>query len=212
MKEAVRYTSHLKIFPKIFVFEISAFWIAHKAIKYCIDDLDQFYSAPYPIENVWNLIKSYFKVENQFDLLDLYYPNMDKPHVASLCKELSEIARNGDELAKYIFERAGADLARSINAVVQKAQPQLLGRKGGVHVLCVGSVWLSYDLLENGFVGYLNAHGSIKEMSLLRLLTQMGVGAALMASDHLGLELKRDYEKNYKVFHHYVKESKCLFK
>ncbi|XP_030747540.1 N-acetyl-D-glucosamine kinase [Sitophilus oryzae] len=189
--------------------EGSAWNIAYLGIKYCFDDLDNFHKAPHPIDKVWTLIKRHFNIRDQFGMLDIVYRNFDKSRIALLCKYLAELATEGDPLANNIFNTAGTDLARSIAAVADKAAPELMNKKGGLNVVCVGSVWLSWDLLKDGFVTYLNENSNIERLSLLRLKTEMGVGAALMASDKLKLRLDRDYSKNYTIFYSYSKRSEC---
>ncbi|XP_066261437.1 N-acetyl-D-glucosamine kinase [Euwallacea similis] len=186
--------------------EGSAWNISWMAVKYCFDALDNFEQPPFPMEQVWDLIKDFFAIQTQADILDSFYANFDKSHIALLCKNLADLARNRDDkLAKYIFERAGTDLAKSIAAVTKKASEELINKPGGLHVICVGSVWLSWDLLQKGFVGYLHNETTIEELTLLRLKTEMGVGAAFMAADRLNLKLDRDYSKNYDVFAVYVR-------
>lgn len=100
-------------------------------------------------------------------------------------------------------------MARGIAAVYPKASKELTDCEGGLHVLCVGSVWLSFDLLLPGFISWLEESTNIDKLSLLKLHTEMGVGAAYLASDKLDLPLQRDYAKNYTVFYRYKRgESK----
>lgn len=120
------------------------------------------------------------------------------------------MAQEGDSLAQKIFDEAGRDIARNICAVVPKAAKELKEREGGIHILCVGSVWLSWELLSDGFVKYLRENSDFDKLSLMRGTTDMGVGAAYMASDRLNLPLVRDYSKNYKVFYRFDRcKCKC---
>lgn len=104
-----------------------------------------------------------------------------------------------------MFEEAGRDLAAAIGVVAQKASPQLKNKQGGLHVLCVGSVWLGWDLLKPGFIKHLDNNTDVTEMSLLKRTTTMAVGAAYMVADKLNLEMKRHYDDNYTVFYRYNK-------
>nr|XP_023029015.1 N-acetyl-D-glucosamine kinase isoform X1 [Leptinotarsa decemlineata] len=187
--------------------EGSAWHMSYRAVKYCFDDIDNFEKAPYPIDRVWELVKSHFKIEKQADILDSFYNKFDKSFIASMTKSLSELARDGDKLSQEIFREAGTHLAKSISAVVPKASPELTQQEGGIHVICVGSVWLSWDLLKLGFIDCLRKNRSVTKMTLVRLKTEMGVGAAFMAADKLNLPLARDYSKNYKAFFIYVNAS-----
>lgn len=128
--------------------------------------------------------------------------------MASLCKKLSKLARDGDKLAESIFRKAGEDIAKSIAAVYPKASPELIQDEDGLHVLCVGSVWLSWDLLMPGFISWMKKNTNIEKLALLRLTTDLGVGAAYLVSDKLNLPLKRDYSKNYNVLFRFNK-NKC---
>ncbi|CAH1185509.1 unnamed protein product [Phyllotreta striolata] len=186
--------------------EGSAWKIAYMAVKYCFDELDNFEKAPYPTEKVWKLVKGHFKLRNQPDILDYFYVNFDKAYIASMTKDLSELAADGDDLAREIFRQNGAYLAKSIRAVLSKASGELSDREGGVHVTCVGSVWLSWELLKQGFVQELDAKSDIRELTLIRLNTEMGTGAVYLASDRLEIPLERDYSKNYAVLYNYKRE------
>lgn len=183
--------------------EGSAWYISLNAVKYCFDNIDNFQQPPYSSEKVWSLVKNFFQIQNQADILDSFYKNFDKSRISLMCKSLAILAREGDKLSQHIFQQAGSDLAKSIAAVAPKAAPELMNQSGGLHVVCVGSVWLSWDLLQCGFISWLQQNSRIEKLSLMRLKTEMGVGAALMASDRLNLRLDRDYSKNYDVFYLY---------
>lgn len=189
---------------------VPGFQIARAAVKTCFDSQDGFKTPPYPTDGVWELVKQHFNVQDKTALLEPFYSNFDKPFIASLCKALANLAHNGDKLAKSFFEEAGRDLARSLAAVIKKASPKLTERNGGIHILCVGSVWLSWDLLQPGFVDYIDNQTDIKELSLMKLTTTMAVGAAYMAADRCKLSLQRNYERNYTVFYKYKRGGCCV--
>lgn len=204
------YLKKLSKYPEPFQsFLFAGFYIAKAAVKSCFDYQDDFKVPPHPIDNVWELVKQHFNVQDKTALLGPFYSNFDKAFIASLCKSLAQLAHNGDKLSKSFFETAGSDLARAVAAVVKKASPTLTERDGGLHILCVGSVWLSYDLLKSGFVEYIEKHTNIKELSLMKLTTSMAVGAAYMAADKCNLSLHREYEKNYTVFYNYKRSGCC---
>ncbi|KAL1502808.1 hypothetical protein ABEB36_007901 [Hypothenemus hampei] len=187
--------------------EGSAWDVSKKAIKYCFHAIDNFHTPPYSTEEVWRLCQDFFKLKNKGEVLHLFYQNFDKSKIASFCEALSGLARDGDKLARYIFSQAGEDLARSIDSVAKRASKELFNTPGGLQVICVGSVWLSWDLLQSGFTTFLQQNSAIDRLSLLRLITEMGVGAALMVSDRLKIDIYRDYSKNYKIFYMYVKSA-----
>lgn len=182
---------------------LPAWNISLQAVKYCFDDLDNFSKAPFPIEKVWKLVQQHFNITKQVDILESFYQKFEKARISSLCKELSLLASHGDKLAESIFQKAGEDIARSIAAVYPKAAKELIQEEDGLHILCVGSVWLSWDLLMPGFISWIRKNTNIEKLALLRLTTEMGVGAAYLASDRLNLPLHRDYSKNYNVFFKY---------
>ncbi|KAJ3644380.1 hypothetical protein Zmor_027045 [Zophobas morio] len=187
--------------------EGSAWKISHRAIKYCFDDLDNFEKPPFPTDAIWATVKQHFNIQAQADILDYFYTKFDKANIAALCKKISELAFKGDELSKHIFEEAGTHLAKSIAAVVAKASSELVEREGGVHVLCVGSVWISWDLLKPGFVTWMRKNTEIRTISLLRLTKSMAMGACYMAADKAELDVKRNYPQNYSVFYKYDMKS-----
>ncbi|KAK4876188.1 hypothetical protein RN001_012610 [Aquatica leii] len=184
----------------------SAYGIALEAIKIYFDDNDDFRKSPYPTNVVWNTIKEHFDVTSHWNLLPHFYTHFKKDHIAALCKKLSVCANEGDELSKLIFRNAGKDLGRCISAVIAKASNDLCDRDGGFLVLCVGSVWLSWDLLREGFIQWMDEHTTIKQLSLVRLTTTMAVGAAFMAADRLHIPLPRDYKQNYQEFYRYIRK------
>lgn len=50
---------------------VSAYWIAHKSIKTCLDHLEELNCAPnnYSIDNVWEAIKNHLKINNEYVLV-----------------------------------------------------------------------------------------------------------------------------------------------
>lgn len=152
-------------------------------------------------------MKEHFNIEEKQGLLEYFYTNFDKALIASLCKKLSVLATKGDELSKSLFAEAGRDLAKFISVVVPKASEKLTKRAGGAHVVCVGSVWLSWELLKDGFVSYLRDHTDIKELTLVKSVATLAIGAAYMAADRLNVPLNRDYEHNYTVIYNYRKNA-----
>lgn len=173
--------------------------------------IDGFDNPPHSTEKVWEVVKEHFNVKNHLELVDLFYTKFDKPHVSGLCKKLAELANLGDELCKHIFSIAGRDLAKSLSAVIHKAHSDLTNREGGIHILCVGSLWLSWNLLKPGFLKHLQEQTDIKELSLMRIKTCIAIGAAYLVADHYKLSLKRDYSKNYEVFYRFQRADCGLY-
>uniref|UniRef100_A0A1B0A5X3 Uncharacterized protein n=1 Tax=Glossina pallidipes TaxID=7398 RepID=A0A1B0A5X3_GLOPL len=84
--------------------------------------MDGLRKAPYPIDDVWNLIKGYFKIKNRGDMLPHLYKKFDKSFFARLCVKLAHAADEGDCLAKYLFDEAGENLGRMAAALIPKVQ------------------------------------------------------------------------------------------
>lgn len=57
----------------------------------------------------------------RYDLITLYYENYDKTAIAAFCASMATLAREGDELCKWIFESAGGLLAKHVQAVYNLA-------------------------------------------------------------------------------------------
>ncbi|CAB3369440.1 Hypothetical predicted protein [Cloeon dipterum] len=194
--------------------EGSGYWISHKAIKTCFDKDDGLVDTPYSTDLVWQLIKDHFSITDRFGLLQHCYTNFEKSFFASLCKKLSLAASQGDGLSKWLFQQAGRDLARFVVAVWPQVQKQpvfqkLLEQPGGLPVVCVGSVWLSWEHLQPGFVAELAAHSEIRELTLLQLRSSAAVGATYLAARMVHADFPADYASNYQVFFNYHKEKQA---
>lgn len=46
-----------------------------------------------------------------------YNEKKEKSEIASLCKTLSELAKDGDELSRWVFKEAGKELAKFIQSL-----------------------------------------------------------------------------------------------
>ncbi|EDO42704.1 predicted protein [Nematostella vectensis] len=178
--------------------EGSAYWISHKAVKTVFDAEDNLVAPPHDIDCVKNAMKSFFKIENQYGMLEHAYLNFDKSKFAGFCTVVAEGACEAkDPLCIHIFQLAGIDLGHHVRAQIPLIDPVLLERPGGLRVICVGSVWKSWDLLKEGFLeGLKGADGKpvLKEITLLRLRETCAVGAAVLGakvSDHV---LPVDYD------------------
>ena len=96
----------------------------------------------------------YYKVTSKNELVSqMYPPKFNKDYFAGFCKILADLARdknNPDEFSKFIFYEAGMNLAGhivSFRDFYEKEFPD-----GEVDVICEGSVWNCWDLLEGGFM------------------------------------------------------------
>lgn len=183
---------------------LSAWWISKHAIKTVFDHEDNFQRSEFSVSRVWELIQEYFEVKARLDLLDHCYIKFSKPKFSGLCAKLAKCAiEEGDPLCRKLFVQAGELLARSVCALTPRISPALISQRGVLDVVCVGSVWLSWELLKPGFIKELESTKFKYDLKLLTLTNSMALGAAYLAADTYELELKRDYSKNYEVFYSY---------
>lgn len=182
--------------------EGSAWWIAKNAIKTVFDHEDNLHRSKLCVARVWELIQEHFGVKTRLDLLDHCYAKFCKPTFSGLCASLAKCAtEEGDPLCRKLFDDAGVELARSVCALSPRISPALISQMGEVDVVCVGSVWQSWNLLESGFTRQLESAKFKYDLKLLKLTNTMAFGAAYLAADTFDLMLPRDYSKNYEIFY-----------
>lgn len=79
---------------------------------------------------------------------------------------------------------------------------------GGLHVVCIGSVWKSWELLKKGFINQLNNHNSqrtiVEEFTLLVLEKTVALGGVYLITKKLNYNYPFDYVHNYRELFHYV--------
>ncbi|KAJ4451032.1 hypothetical protein ANN_02468, partial [Periplaneta americana] len=184
--------------------EGGAWWISHKAIKICFDEQDNFSQPPYPTDAVWKSIQEHYKIKTRFDLLDHCYSKFNKCSFAGLCRLLAVEANNGDKLSQWLFSEAGRVLARHITALLDQVDSKLLEAPGGLPVVCVGSVWLSWKYMKPGFVSQIKkAAGKLQRLSLLRLTTTIATGSVYLAAKAIDFDMPRNYDENHEIFFTY---------
>ncbi|KAG5671397.1 hypothetical protein PVAND_001595 [Polypedilum vanderplanki] len=181
--------------------EGGAWFISQKLVKTVFDHEDNLEKCTYDITTAWKLIKNHFKIDTRVDMLEHCYAKFNKSFYAKLCQKMSVAALDGDELCKSIFNEAGRLLAKMIVALLPKISPELV-KTGYLNVICVGSVWISWNLLKTGFIKELEKHNILFELRLLRLKSNisMAIGSVYMAADSVKFPLPRDYEENYEIF------------
>ena len=69
--------------------------------------------------------------------------------IFNLCTSIVA-AIEGDKLSQSLFVEAGRVLAQHVRAVEPKISQSLLEGAGGLHVVCVGSVWKSWEFIKPG--------------------------------------------------------------
>ncbi|KAL7302026.1 hypothetical protein TKK_0005260 [Trichogramma kaykai] len=187
--------------------EGGAYWLAFRAVKYVFDDMDGLCQAPRPTSYVWPAMRSYFDVQDQQGMLPHLYANFNKCKFAMFTKELALGCDRGDPLCLLLFYEAGLMLAKHVNAITCKAHNDLKTEKGGLKVICVGSVWKSWDYLKPGFIEELHKSGNVDELTLLRLTTSAALGACYIAADKLNCStLHKTYKSNTEKFYHYKRD------
>jgi len=183
--------------------EGGAWWIAHKAVKSVFDHEDNLETCQHDTSAVWSLIKSHFEVDKRQDMLEHCYARYQKSFYAKLCMKMSVAAKNGDELCQSIFVDAGRQLAKMVGALLPRVDKALSCTE--LSIICVGSVWKSWELLKPGFTKELDQRKIPSELRLLRLKpdVSMAVGAYYMAADSVDFPMPRDYTKNFEIFFKY---------
>jgi len=186
--------------------EGGAWWIAHKACKVYFDHVDNLSEAPADIHVVQELIFNHFNIKDRFGLLTHCYDSFSKANFAALTKAISESAVAGDKLCVWLFEEAGRMLGRHIRALSGVVSPQLSQAPGGLHVVCVGSVWKSWQLLQNGFLqGIKDDKGNptVPELTMVKLSVSMATGAAYLGARAAKQSLPKSFKKNVEQFFHF---------
>ncbi|XP_056100378.1 N-acetyl-D-glucosamine kinase isoform X2 [Rhinichthys klamathensis goyatoka] len=111
----------------------------------------------------------------------------------------------GDALCQHVFTESGKALAQHIVAVLPKVHQDLFSGEPGLPVLCVGSVWCSWELMKSGFTQVLSqaqAQGfsHFRKYTLLTLRQSSALGGAKMGAQNAGVTLPLDYSANANVF------------
>ncbi|XP_054158103.1 N-acetyl-D-glucosamine kinase-like [Oppia nitens] len=176
--------------------------IANSAVRSVLESEDNFrqtIDSP-DSSRVRQLVVQHFGLpdDNLAAILRPAYAEFDKSFFASISKSLAKLAADGDQLAASLFFKAGQDLAEHLNAILPKAQASLL--KNGLSVVCVGSVFKSWSLLEPGFLSALTPE--LHELTLRLLTTSSAFGAAFLASRKSGHTLRMDFDRNSELLRH----------
>ncbi|KAF4089124.1 hypothetical protein AMELA_G00062940 [Ameiurus melas] len=185
--------------------EGSAYWISHLAVKAVFDAKDNLATPPHDITYVKKAMEDYFKVSNLMGMLPHLYTNFQKSYFAGFCRKLAEGANAGDAFCRYAFTQAGKVLAQHIVAVLPKVHQELFLGDLGLPILCVGSVWLSWELMKDGFTqvlsqAKLSGYSNFQKYSLLTLCQSSAVGGAKMGAQNAGATMPLDYSTSSSVF------------
>ncbi|CAL1286074.1 unnamed protein product [Larinioides sclopetarius] len=182
--------------------EASAMWISQKAVKTIFDDEDNFVKCPYDTSKVRELMLQHFKVMDKFGILEHCYANFNKTSFAGLCAKLAAAAKTEkDPLCCHLFYEAGKVLGQMVVALKPKVHKDLLELETGVPIICVGSVFKSWCLLEKGFTDAIEGH--YEKCTLMTLTCSSAVGAAYLGAKATNFELPIDYKKNTSILFTY---------
>lgn len=86
--------------------------------------------------------------------------------IPGLTAKLSKLAEEGDALSQHLFADAGAALAAYIAALSERAHTGRNGSCDRLRVVCVGSVWNSWETLRQGVLKQLAA----RRVSIMMLI------------------------------------------
>ncbi|GCB78314.1 hypothetical protein scyTo_0019389, partial [Scyliorhinus torazame] len=76
----------------------------------------------------------------------------------------------------------------------------------GLPIVCVGSVWNSWDLMRNGFLKVLKEvkqkpmGRNLCKFTMMKLKCSSALGAASLGAKHIGYNLPMNYAENVEVF------------
>ena len=191
-----------------------AHWIVLKSLKMIYEDMDGFTQSLYSTDYLKQAMFDYFQMKDKYCILPHLYPKdgktIDKQMIAKFCMEgILKGAVNGDLLCLHLFKLAGVQLGKHIKALIPKMDLELLNSEGGLKVVCVGSVWKSWDYLKVGFLAGLtpvtDEEKKLKEITLVKLRPEAKAsqGACLWAAVKAGFSFPMDYSKmSYSFFNH----------
>ncbi|OQV24552.1 N-acetyl-D-glucosamine kinase [Hypsibius exemplaris] len=181
--------------------EGSGYWIAQHAIKIFFDHEDRLRKCPQDLTQFRREVYNYFGVETRSEMLQFFYSPFDKSFIAKFCSNLAAAGLAGDPFCKQVFYDAGWQLANHVAAVISDASEELKCKKGGVPIICVGSVWKSWSLLRGGFVSKFSGK-DIPEITMHRLSGSSDIGAAFLGARSVGVDLLLDHLRPTQPFFH----------
>jgi len=189
--------------------EGGAYWISHFCLKRLFDAMDNLVPTNLDMSHVHRIMCDYFGVTDRKGMLIHLYSEFRKDVIAGMCVKLAECARDTrDPLCLSAFRAAGYVLARHIHALLPKSDKLLFSEDAGLKVVCTGSVWKSWDLMEEGFVEGLSSSGyadvKINKLTLLSLSKPAAFGAVYLGAKKAGHHLPVDLAENATVFYQYI--------
>ncbi|XP_077543858.1 N-acetylglucosamine kinase [Haemaphysalis longicornis] len=187
--------------------EGSGFTTSIRAIKMVLNEDEGFRPPKWSAEKIREVVKDHFKVKDMLELLPFCYTDFKKQFIAGLCVKLAKLAKEGDKLSQHLFRLAGNDLADHIVAVLPHAEKSLLETKGGLPIVCVGSVFNSWELLREGFDEVLCP--KISEFTLLQLTVSAALGAAFDGALSINSTLPMNFSENSRQLYHFKRDAEA---
>ncbi len=141
--------------------EASAYSIAASAIRGIFRAGDNYSEDPEravpDVSRARAAMLIYFKVASPEGMLEVFYKTFLKANVAGFARVLADLARDGDAFSQSVFAQAGKELgsmARTLapHLLPAGAPPGPARVVDGFAIVCVGSVWKSWDLLAPTFI------------------------------------------------------------
>lgn len=130
--------------------EGSAYWIGLRAVKILFDHDDNYRLSDFNVDKLRKHVLAFFNVKQRSEILPIFYAPFNKSAIASMAAAIGEGASEKDPLCMYLYHDAGKRLAQHIKAVTPEISQELLEKPHGVPVVCVGSVWKSWEALQDG--------------------------------------------------------------
>lgn len=183
--------------------EGGAYWIAKKAVKAVFDDMDGLHPAPHRTDAVWGAVKEHFNIKTRADILPHAYTHFVKAQFAALTQRIAELASQNDAMSQHLLASAGCELGHHVAALCNKG----LKVSAPLRVVCVGSVFRSWDYLKDGLLSVLARRKVKTELQFVRLLVPSAMGAAWLAAKCVNYALPRDDEAMCQIFHHYTPQT-----
>jgi N-acetylglucosamine kinase len=174
--------------------EGSGYWIATQAVARVYQAMDGYAANAPDCSALLKLFREEFGFAptdsaHGYDANDMFVPfcrNFTKSHIAKLARHIGDLARSGDEFSRQIMTDAGAAIANIVASLLEKRARANLGPDAPI--VCVGSVWKSFDVLEGGFKASLAARGHAMP-KLVKLVHCSAVGAALHVASEAGVSV-----------------------
>ncbi|XP_015439368.1 PREDICTED: N-acetyl-D-glucosamine kinase isoform X2 [Dufourea novaeangliae] len=187
--------------------EGSAYWLTYRACKYVFNDIDGLIPAPEPISYVWPALRVFFNASDRKDMLQHLYVNFEKSKFAGFAKQIAIGCEEKDPLCIHLMKENGVLLAKHVVALARKAHSTLKLGHGGLQIICVGSVWKSWEHMKDAFLNEIHDSNVIDELTLLRLTTSAAVGACYVAAEKIDWAFTKPYKDNVETFYHYNRKN-----